>query len=288
MNQIFDKEFAVFILTNGRPEKVITHRSLRRHGYEGKIYLIIDNLDSCRDAYIEKFGDDVIVFDKMAISKTFDTGDNFNDMRAIIYARNATFKIASDLGIKYFIQLDDDYTNFSYRFDGDRNYRPSKVKKIGKVFEAMLKFYINTGCQSIAMAQGGDFIGGSESAMAKELMLKRKAMNSFICSTARPFQFVGRVNEDVNTYTHKASQGMLFLTTNQVSLTQKQTQSSSGGMTEMYLDSGTYVKSFYSVMYHPSGVKVGTIGGNKGRLHHSINWNNTAPLILSEEYKKER
>ena len=29
--------------------------------------------------------------------------------RAIVYARNACFDLAKDLGITYFIQLDDDY-----------------------------------------------------------------------------------------------------------------------------------------------------------------------------------
>jgi len=38
-----DKKFAVFILSNGRPDNVITYRSLRSHGYTGKIYIIVDD-----------------------------------------------------------------------------------------------------------------------------------------------------------------------------------------------------------------------------------------------------
>lgn len=53
---------------------------------------------------------------------------------------------------------------------------------------------------------------------------------------------MGRINEDVNTYTNLGRCGELFMTIGAVQLGQKQTQKNSGGMTELYLDSGTYVK----------------------------------------------
>jgi hypothetical protein len=112
-------------------------------------------------------------------------------------------------------------------------------------------------------------------------------MNSFFCSTDRTFKFVGRVNEDVNLYTSAGSKGLLLFTTNQVTLEQMATQSNAGGMTEMYLDSGTYIKSFYSVMYQPSSVKVKILRDrNVGRLHHYVSWKNTVPVILRESVKK--
>ena len=54
-------------------------------------------------------------------------------------------------------------------------------------------------------------------------------------------------------------------------------------MTDVYLDYGTYVKSFFSVMYNPSSVKISHIGKHK-RIHHQINWNNAVPKIISEDY----
>jgi hypothetical protein len=74
---------------------------------------------------------------------------------------------------------------------------------------------------------------------------------------------------------------------------QKATQSNAGGMTNLYIDNGTYVKTFYSIMYAPSCVKVSELSspqnGNAGhsRIHHKVNWNAAAPLILSEKFKKE-
>ena len=101
-------DFAVFILTHGRPENVVTYKTLKKQGYTGKIYIVIDNEDGKAEEYRKKFGDQVVVFDKLAVSKTFDTADTQTDRRTIVYARNACFDIARDGGVRYFLELDDD------------------------------------------------------------------------------------------------------------------------------------------------------------------------------------
>lgn len=282
-------DFAAMILSHGRPDRVITYDTLRRSGYTGRIVLMVDDLDPTREEYLKRYGDEVFVFDKKAIGKTFDRGDNFENYRSTNYARNASFDIAKALGIRYFIQLDDDYRHFQFRFNDAYRYRPRVCKNLDAVFEAMTKFYIASGVASIAISQGGDFIGGEDSPNAQTIRTKRKCMNSFLCSVDRRFTFLGRLNEDVNTYVRPASTGLLFLTTNQVSLEQIQTQANAGGMTEAYLESGTYVKSFYSVMFHPSGVKVkALVDRGNSRIHHAVLWKHTTPMILRESHRKAR
>ena len=283
-----NKDFCIFILTHGRPDKVVTLKALKEAGYTGKVYLVIDNQQKPAYEYKRLYGDSVIQFDKAAVAQTFDEGDNFGDRRAIIYARNVCFSIAKDLGITYFMEFDDDYVEFRYRIDTDYKYKSAYIKNMDKVLDIMLEYYKSVPeLLTLCMAQGGDFIGGSNSALlAHGLKPRRKVMNSFICSTERPFQFFGRINEDVNTYTNLGSRGGLMLTIPNVALDQTETQKNSGGMTELYLDSGTYVKSFYTVMYQPSSVKVGMMGDGHARLHHSINWDNTVPVIVEEKYKK--
>lgn len=122
--------------------------------------------------------------------------------------------------------------------------------------------------------------------MLQSIGTKRKAMNSFICSVDRPFEFKGRINEDVNAYTQLTSVGKIFLTIVQCNLQQKITQSNSGGMTDVYRDSGTYVKSFSSVIVFPSGVKVTLLNSHHKRIHHNVYWENTAPKILQEKWRK--
>jgi len=277
--------FVVFILTNGRPDKVITYDTLKKCGYTGKIYLIIDNEDKTVDKYIRRFGiENVIIFDKIKIAKTFDEFDNFNDRRAIIYARNACFDIAESLGEKYFLELDDDYTAFDFRVYIDKGI-VKPVNDLDKIFDLVLDYYKTIPAKSIAFAQGGDFIGGIDNGKELFRFSKRKVMNTFFCSTDRRFNFIGRINEDVNTYTSVQSRGELFLTIQNLSITQKATQKNKGGMSELYLDSGTYIKSFYTVICSPSCVKIRLLNSSHKRMHHSIDWNRTVPCIINERHK---
>lgn len=281
-------DFAVFILTHGRPDNVITINTLKKHGYKGIIYLIVDNEDKTIDQYYNNFGhDNVIVFDKKAMADKIDEGNNFNERRTITHARNACFEIAEKKDIKYFIQLDDDYKSFEWRHKSPCGTKllVKKVKDINTVFMYYLEFFKNTECLSVAMAQGGDFVGGVNNKYAIKRPMIRKCMNSFICSTERKFHFIGSMNEDVNTYTTLGSRGHLFATLPFVILTQKQTQSQKGGITDMYLKFGTYAKSFSTVTMMPSSVRV-TYQVNMGRLHHSISWANTVPMILADNKKK--
>lgn len=286
------KDFIACILTHGRPTTLVTLRSLRKHGYTGPVCIILDNEDATHDRYVELFGSDpkvvIRVFDKKKIADTFDEGDNSGDRRAIVYARNASFGVVKELGYKFFIQLDDDYTSFDYRIRGDGKYTAQGIKNLDGVFAAMLTFFKTTKVAAVAMAQGGDFIGGSKAHIGYTLAIRRKCMNTFVCAVDRPLTFIGRVNEDVNTYVTEGSRGALFVTLTHISITQRQTQGTSGGMTELYLDSGTYTKSFYTVMYAPSCVTVGKMGPTHGRMHHDINWRKAVPVLLSPSIKKKK
>lgn len=272
-------DFCVFILTHGRPDRVFTYKKLQQHGYTGPVFIVVDNEDKTLPQYRERFGDRVLVFDKAEVAAKIDEGDNFGDRRAIIYARNVCFDLAERMGFRYFIELDDDYYWFGYRMlEGGRS-----TRKLDSVF-SLLVDYMETcpAITSIALSQGGDHIGGFD----EKKQISRKAMNSFICSTERRFQFFGRINEDVNTYVGLGSRGSVFFTVHCLQLDQKDTQSNAGGMSDLYRVSGTYVKSFYSVMYNPSSVRVAMMNTKHPRLHHLVNWNAAVPKIVAETVKK--
>ena len=282
---IMRDDFAVFILTHGRANNVITAKTLKQQGYTGKWYIVIDNEDDQGDEYRRVYGDRVLQFDKLLISKTFDTMDTQQDRRTIVYARNACFELAKQVGVRYFLELDDDYTAFEYRYIGGEKLLIKKIKKLDEVFSAYLDFLTDTNSDTVALAQGGDFIGGKNSGTYNKKVL-RKAMNSFFCDTEKPFQFLGRINEDVNTYTTLGSRGKKIFTVTEASLVQKQTQKNKGGMSTVYLDSGTYLKSFYSVMGMPSAVRIQEMGDKNKRIHHAVEWESCVPMILNECYKK--
>lgn len=282
--------FCVFILTHGRPDNVITLETLRRCGYTGRLYLVLDNEDKTVERYKANFGaEKVIVFDKKTEADACDEGNNFDDRRTPLMARNACFKIAEQLGVTHFLVLDDDYKQFEFRHLSPCGLKllTTTVKNLDALFVSMLEFFIRGGFTSLALAQGGDFIGGVGSwHVVNGFPLVRKCMNSFFCSTQRPFKFIGALNDDVNTYTTLGSRGLLFGTVSLASLIQQQTQAQAGGITEMYERFGTYCKSFTTVVMMPSAVSVSMIPGRERRLHHSIRWANTVPCIVQEKWRK--
>lgn len=280
------EDFAVFILSHGRPDNVVTFNTLMKMKYKGKYFIVIDNEDDTAEEYYQKFGEEnVVMFDKLKISKEFDTIDNCEERRTVVYARNACFNIAKEKGIKYFLELDDDYDQFRERHAKNGVLSSAKITNINKLFELMIDFLDKSGAITVAFAQGGDFIGGVGSAVWKK-QLARKAMNSFFCTTDRPFQFLGRINEDVNTYTTEGIKGNLLFTVASIMINQGTTQENAGGMTDVYLDSGTYVKSFFTIICAPSCTKISTMGNKFMRIHHKINWEKCTPKILNEKWKK--
>lgn len=157
------KKFAVFILSNGRADNVITVKTLRKYGYTGDIKIICDNLDPQLPEYRKNYPGMVEVFDKPAYAKKIDTGiNNDKEMRAIVYARNASYDIADRLGLTHFMQCDDDYAYFGYREEKDGVLYTREHYHLDESFDAMMDFLDTTPAMTIAFAQGGDYIGGGQ------------------------------------------------------------------------------------------------------------------------------
>lgn len=280
--------FCVFVLSHGRPHNVLTLRPLLEVGrYSGPWFLVVDDEDPTLPDYRARYGEDrVLVFSKEAVSRTFDPADLSDDRRTVVYARNACWDLARERGYDHFLQLDDDYPVFRFRFERGRTLTYATATDLDRLFRVMLRFLADTRASAVALGQGGDYVAGVDSPAWQRKVL-RKAMNTFFCRTADRWRFPGRVNEDVNAYTSLAHRGHLFLTTLYATVNQTNTQASPGGMTGTYLDGGTYVKSFYSVMMCPSAVRVAVLRGRaSSRLHHAVNWNRCAPLILPQTVRK--
>jgi hypothetical protein len=228
----------------------------------------------------------VYLFDKDKYAAMVDQYDNFNNLRTTTHARNACFDLAEELGYEYFLVLDDDYTGFKIRIDRNLEYPkscPNITKGIDKIFLATLDYYKNSNFTSICYSQGGDWFAGEAGFNIKP---KRKAMNSFFCSVNRRFWFISRLNEDVNTYMALGHQGYVFMTIPFIQLDQKTTQKTKGGMSEVYIDGGTYIKAFYTLLNRPDCTKINLMGRTDKRLHHVIDWGSAAPMIIDERYKK--
>lgn len=288
LKKVLSYKYCIFIISYKRADNIKTLTTLKNANVYQDCFIVVADDDEQLTEYIDKYKDKVIVFSKEEAFNLTDSGDNLPDMIGAVYVRNMLNDIAKKLGYDYFIVLDDDYTRFSYRRCYGNILRTFRVKQLGNIFDACIKYLAETPKISYySFAQEGDFIGGAD--CFEDIGFKRKAMNVFIMRVEdddHKVQFKGRMNEDVSAYLYLGQKGNVIFTINDVSTKQCLTQRIAGGMTEKYLDFGTYQKSFYSILIAPNCVKVSTMGNVNDRFHHKISWIKACPMIIKEEYKK--
>jgi len=283
---------AVLILTHRRPDRQYTLQMLERQGYTGPVYLVVDDMDPTLGEYQDRYGEQVLVFSKADIRRTFDVGDNLPGSAAVVFARNGARVLAEGLGLTHYVELDDDYQYMAFNYDPQgraAHFDSSNLPNLDRVFAA----YFNAldampeRVVSLAMAQTGDFIGR---VVGQPLYVRpniyRKAMNVFFHRLDRPYQFPGRINEDVNAYTYLAGLGTLHMTHPMMYVYQLRTQQNPGGMTVDYLDKGTWVKTAYSILRRPDAVRAQELGPVNRRVHHRIDWERAVPRIVRETIKR--
>ena len=282
-----DDRFAVLILTHGRAENVITLKALKNAGYTGKTYLVIDDEDEQEDLYREKYGEQVIQFCKKEAAERTDVMTSSRKRNAVVFARNECWNIAKQLGLTHFCVLDDDYKMFEIRYPENSKLKTESISNFDSLAMAFCEFLDSSGAITVCMAQGGDFIGGVNGGFFRK-GLSRKAMNVWFMRTDRPFRYIGLTNEDTNMYVSLGGIGKLMFTVTNVDVVQTQTQDNPGGLTDIYKQDGTFIKSFYSVMCRPDCVKVAAMGDHYMRIHHNVEWDYCVPKILNEKWRKER
>jgi len=276
-----NNNFAVFIITHNRPNQQYTYELLRKNNYTGKIYFVLDDSDESVDVYKKLYGEDnIIIFHK---ANNFYLADNLTGLDKVpVYARNESFKIAKDLGLSYFLQLDDDYIKIDYRYQCNNELKRAAVKNFDTLFSCMCEFLKLPYIYCLAFGVDGDFIGGKDSKYKEHLV--QNARNSFFCKVDFPFDFLGRINEDVTTPLYYNTIGKLFLTILDVDITLLNHADNSGGSTEQYKYTNTYWNYFYPILFLPNCV---TIKNTKnGEYIKSISWNNALPKIISGRFKK--
>lgn len=281
-------DFCVLILSHDRAGNIPTLETLNQQGYTGDWYIVVDH-PSDEESYKDEYGEDnVVYFDKEETQPELDRGDNFERQNSILYARYQSFQIARDLGYTYFMQLDDDYEKLEYRWNKEGDFGHYGDVDMDLYIDAAIEYLEKADLDTFASAQGGDFIGGTGSAICNgegDITAKRKAMNTFICRSDNQFDFRGSINEDVNTYTRAQQLGKVFLTNNIISMEQERTQQGEGGLSDLYEAEGTYIKSFYTLLYSPSSVKLSKMGESHKRIHHKVDWRSTTPKIVPENTK---
>ena len=214
--------------------------------------------------------------------------DNFERRDVVVYARNAVWDFAKQLDLEYFIVADDDYIDFFINIDSKGNYKHSKIKEMDIIIDIFLEYMEKAKhIDCICFAQTGDFIGGGNNPFViyGDFKIKRKMMNFYFFRVDQKLNFMGTLNEDYISSLFHGIQGKIIFTTYLTAINQLQTQKNLGGLTDIYLEMGTYVKSFYSILAFPSCVKISAMGWRDYRFHHkTMKWHFAVPMIISEKY----
>lgn len=154
-----ERKSAIFILSHGRANKILTLNTLNKCHYTGKVYILIDDQDPQADEYKRLYGESVIVFCKKKFFENYDTGDFDGPQDVVFAARNAAWEFAKKFGLTHFIEFDDDYQSFGYRIGKQGLLTEKAIKNADYVFNAIFDFLDSSGADCVALAQGGDMIG---------------------------------------------------------------------------------------------------------------------------------
>ena len=211
-------------------------------------------------------------------------GDLDQGRKVGVFARNFIQDKAKEMGYDYHFQLDDDIVSLSYRLVSEGKLRAIPCHKLDDVFEGFVEMMDNTHITSLSFGHPAYYAGGNIKRFERGLI--PKTMTTFMMRSDDIQYFHMRMNDDITTSALNGMRGKLYYTFLPLMITTELTQKAEGGMTEAYQDSGTYRKSFYTIMAMPSCAKIYHIGEVEDRIHHAIEWRNCIPKLLSERWKK--
>lgn len=279
-------DFAVFICTHGRPNAQHTYNTLRKCGYTGRIYLVLDNTDNSIQEYANNFdAEEILIFDKNYYinSDRFDNGDNKLHAKCILYAKRAVEDIARLMNFRFFAIADDDIVNFVIRYPQGNKLATYEIQD----FDTVLDNYISllTDCTAaVGFGIALSYFKGIKTFEYQNL-----------CKRILPYQFVIRnssvaVNwqswmcEDDITELQSSAVGNIWLSVPYVAQQIKPIGSSNnaGGMVEQYRDFDTYTLKFNIIKYCPRKTYI-SYDGSKYVLRKQTN--NCFPKIISERFR---
>lgn len=277
-------DYAVFIISHKRPE-VETLKALDGAGYTGEYFIVIDDTDPTIEEYKSRYGEHLLVFNKEEIWEETDTIDNFKIMTCCTYPRNYCIKAAREKGYKYLINFDDDIKSFGMRYTKNEKLLSAKIKNIGKVFEAYIKFMecANFTCTGFIMA--GRLIGGRKNPLVEGCFYSRPT-NCFIMKASTPY-FKGTYYEDAIYAIQNNKQGKLTYALMPIVINGAPPMKNrdGGGMTEAYTNQSDFSQFFHIKVAEPASIQIKVCNDEKVKTKFFENF--FTPKILNEGVKKK-
>lgn len=280
-------KFAIFITTHGRADNQITLNTFKALGYTGDWYLVIDDTDTQRDAYIENYGEEhIIIFNKCAYIELTDVCNVVPQPKAVVFARNAVEDIAVYLGYKYFMVVDDDVTRLRLRYEMCGSLKSANLTNcIDQILDGAVQFMEDSGVACVTFGFTNTYRGGA-AAVEKFTSRNRLCAELFIRNADKPIKWRANFVEDLITSIDAGVSGNVWLQFIPIQLELCMSEGAmSGGMSDAYNQTGRF--KFYSMpsIIYPNCISV-EFDGTKWRTRTKAEY--SVPKIISSRYRKER
>ena len=277
-------KFAILIISHGRPDNIPTITALKKSNYSGDYYIIIDDEDKTSEKYLTNYPGHVIIFCKQNYINSNSLLFNTELRSVAVHARNAAENIAKELNLDYYILLDDDITNFHYRYVDDKLHS-DKLDNIDSAFNAYIKYMSDTNISTIGLAHDGMFLGGNTQAFnAPQHSRNRILANAFIRNMKYDVQWGPDMCEDFITSINENNKANIWITLPFIGIHCKKQgmkkSKSDGGNSEAYLMGGNYGVAKYAVLAHPDCYEL-----SSNLWFRCVSYDTIVPKIISCKYK---
>lgn len=277
---------AIFITSHNRADKVMTYNTLKKGGYTGRVFIVIDDEDEQLDLYVKNYGSAIIVYNKEKAMSECDTVINTGLKKSVTFARIAVEKIAQKSNLDAFAILDDDILNLRYRIIEDGKVKSMSVRSgLDKVFEYYYSFMLQNDIAVTSFCSPMFYVAGTHN-LATRLTKSREAYQIFLRNPKFKLNWVGVMRQDMLTNSLTEQIGYVWLTLPYISydaIPMNEFRSNIGGMHETYQNMPEYVRAMLGVIVHPSSLYV-----RCNETCTKIGWirDNGLPCIISSRFKK--
>lgn len=277
--------FAVFITTHSRVESTTTYDTLRRAGYTGKIYTVVDNEDEQLMRYLNRYPD-VLVYNKQLQFNRCDKVIKTTQKASVTYARNAVEEYAKHFKLDTFLVCDDDIIGLRYRWvEGDTVRSLAMTSGLDKVLEYYAQFILDHDIAVTSFVHMLFYMSGVHN-LNKRISEQRDAVQIFFRNTKFDMNWIGVMRQDILTNTETSKRGYIWWALPFITYDAKamnETGENKGGMIDTYKNISEFERTFLGVITSPFCIKVGCAND---RIKMSWNKSASYPMIVSSRWKK--
>lgn len=285
-------DFAVFICTHGRPGKQLTLNTLKKCGYTGKWYLVLDDTDKAIQQYIDNYGaEHIIVFNKNYYinSDRYDNGDNQLHAKCVVYAKRAVEDIALAKKLSIFLLADDDVTKLTIRFPTDNCLSRLAISEIDNIFEMYCEYMLSGNLCTLGVGTPTNYFIGKEAFFEKNLCGTNRPLpyNFTFRNTAYKVDWLSWFAEDTITLYQSSNVGNVWIADLYLMFECLPIGDSSisGGMADIYRTNTDFELQFCAIKYCPQRLLLKDYYKN-GKMLFKRNNVASFPKIISGRYKK--